>query len=74
MMLTNSNARAYITKAYPNMKFRITSKVTIGVRPNYEVALGMPTLCWTKLDRGNDSVVKIGRMRENTSIDWDYAG
>ena len=74
MMMTNLDARKYISKQYPGMKFRITSKVTIGVRPNYETELGFPTLCWTKLDRGNDSVVKIGRMRQNTTIDWDYAG
>lgn len=74
MMMTNRDARNFIQKAYPEMKFRITSKVTIGVRPNYETILGIPTLCWRKLDKGNDSVVKIGILLSDNSIDWNVAG
>ncbi len=71
MILTPKNARALIAKHYPGMPFRITTGCTIGVRPVYETAAGLPTLAWTRLNRGRDSAVKVGAVLPGGSIDWN---
>ena len=70
MLVTVADARRIIAAAYPDMQFRITTKCTIGCRPVYDPA---PTLVWTKLDRGSDSVVRIGRLLPGNDIDWNYS-
>jgi hypothetical protein len=70
MIATQADARKIITKHYPDMKFRLTTEVTIGLRPSYFTDLGVPTLVWTKVARGKDSVVKIGVLQPNLTIDW----
>ncbi len=68
MLLTPNDARAYIKAAYPDMPFRMTSRsVTIGVRP---VSDPRPTLVWQRVARGKDSVVRIGTLLPNLTIDW----
>ena len=71
MLVTVNDARKIIKKHYPNMQFKITKSCQIGVRPDYETIIGLPTLAWHKLDRGKDSVVKIGVMLPNGSINWN---
>lgn len=71
MIVTPANARKIIAKHYPDMKFRLTTAVTIGLRPTYFTDLGVPTLAWTKVARGKDSIVKIGVLQQNLTIDWN---
>lgn len=71
MILARENAREFIRKQYPGMAFRITKQCTIGVRPTYEVATGLPVLAWRKLPT-DGCRVHIGKMLPNGSIDWTY--
>lgn len=45
---------------------------TILCRPGYETALGLPTLCWRKLEAGDDALVWIGALTASNSIDWTW--
>jgi hypothetical protein len=73
MTLTEREARAAIQRAYgPDFKFRLTTNCTIGVRPVYQMNVGMHTLAWRKLATGKNSAVKIGRVMSGGAIDWDY--
>lgn len=71
MIVTQNDARKIITKHYPGMPFKLTPKVTIGVRPVIETELGKLTLVWQKLLPGKTSAVKIGVLQRNLTIDWN---
>lgn len=71
MRVTPTNARQIIRAHYgESFKFRITTGCTIGVRPIYETQIGLPTLVWSRVVRGNDSIVRIGRLLPGLTIDW----
>lgn len=68
MIVTRVDARRIIQGAYgQDFKFRVTSKVSVGVRPTYDVR---PMLAWVSMDRGRDSAVKLGLIDRTGRIDW----
>lgn len=73
MIVTPSDARKIIKAHYGNdFEFRITTGVTLGIRPNYEILSGIPMLAWTRMARGADSVVKIGLCSPTGIVDWNW--
>lgn len=72
MIVSVNQARRIIQAHYgKEMKFRITTACTMGVRPNFEIVLGIPMLAWAKIASG-DSLVKIGKLHPTGMIDWNW--
>lgn len=65
MLVTEREARAILNKAYPDIKIRLTPKCTIGVKP-----IGMQSLAWAKVCKGRNSLVRIGVLQTDLTIDW----
>jgi hypothetical protein len=71
MNLAREIARAFIAKQYPGMKFRLTRKATIGVRPVFEVDLGKPVLVWKK-SQFDGCRIDIGQLLPGGGINWQW--
>ena len=74
MIVTQRDAAKIIAAHYGlDFDYRLTTGCTIGVRPVFETQLGFLTLAWRKMATGRNSAVRIGLMRPDCTIDWNWA-
>ncbi len=78
MVTTRVEARRILRRVYPELKpLRITRRVQFANLPNFQIALGHPTLAWFANDyygKGSVWLGKVTSMETNKpmAIDWSW--
>lgn len=72
MLVSINDGRKFIADNYPGLKYRLSTKTTIGNRPVFESMVGLPTLAWKRVDLLPESMVAIGLVQPNHVINWGY--
>ncbi len=67
MYVTQNDARKILSRFYPGTKIRLTTTTQMMAQPVYSTT---PTLAWRKLSPGPASIVHIGEVNRNGTINW----